>query len=205
MMGRKIGILGAALIAATISTGATGATVDPGSGVLEGTGTVVQTPLPSGQGIDFTWTSTPFTAIANFSTTSTFNLFFDAFTSNGSTSDVTGLTLDILDAPNGTATTRFTNDTNFCASAAGSVSGNCNLFTEVGSNSGNAAGAAKPDPLTALLAGLGSGSYRLGVYDSGTPTNAVANFRIAEIPLPAAAWLFATAIGLFGASRLRKT
>ena len=200
----------AAIVALFGATVVTAATVD-GQGVVQGTGATVGDVdgfSNSTLFLDFEWSGTPFSAFYEFTTDTVTDLFFDVFTSNGSNSDVTGITLDLLDAPSGTSTARLTTDTAFCTAANVLIAGTCDLIALAGANSGNAAGAAKPDSITPLFADLAAGSYRLGIYDSATPTSALALFTLDEkdinpIPLPASALLLLGGLAALGAVRRR--
>lgn len=157
------------------------------SNINSGTGSVADSGDLS---VTFSWTSTPFSAHADFASTSGFDLTLGSFASNGGNSDVTGVILDLLDSL-GDVVQRFTNDTGFCAAAAGPVAGNCNLFAKTGATGGNADGALNAGDSLGLF---DAGTYRLGVFDSATPDVATAIFDISAVPVPAALPLFLSAL-----------
>ncbi|MEQ9639061.1 MAG: PEP-CTERM sorting domain-containing protein [Alphaproteobacteria bacterium] len=163
----------------------------------------------SGNFLDVEWESTPTTVVIDFTAHQLFDFFLNDYQMGpgSSTSDVSGYTLDILDGPSGTATSRLTNDTNFCSGADAPVSdfsGNCSLITATGNSGSNADSAAKPGDL--LFADLGEGFYRLGFFDSSSPPEGTARFELVAVPAPASLPLFAAALALtgFGVWRRRR-
>ncbi|AXI49041.1 hypothetical protein C1J03_21710 [Sulfitobacter sp. SK012] len=201
-------------LSALIATGAIAATID---GIDEGgvfTTTIsasaggIPTSGPADQlSLTFDWTRTPAAGYIDFTLEGIGNLFLSSyafFGANNSLSDVTGITLDLLNAPAGAATSRLSNDTNFCAAAAGLVAGDCNLIGPTGSTYG----VSFTQPGEFAFENLSTGSYRLGFFDSSTPENALATFSltdsIAVVPLPAGGLLFIGALGALVVVRRRK-
>lgn len=188
-----------ALCAGLVASPAKAAIQANGSGIPAGSGSIVTSSTGS---IVFSWSSTPYAAFQDFTLSTLSELYLDAFVSNGSLADVTGWIVDVLDSPSGSVVSRLTNDTNFANSAPAPLTGNTNLFGLTGATNSLAS---QPDSMTPLLT-LPPGSYRLGVYDSATPSMATASFRLSEVtvaPIPEAAsglvWL--VGLGIVGAYR----
>ena len=62
--------------------------------------------------------------------------------------------------------------------------------------------AGNPPPLS--FAGLDAGTYRVGFFENGSPTNVQADFRVSAVPVPAAGFLLVGALGGLAALRRRK-
>ncbi|MEQ8847490.1 hypothetical protein [Botrimarina sp.] len=146
--------------------------------ILDGDGTVSAS---SSGSVTFNWIETPFAAYLEFTVTNPFDLFLDSFmvgsTASTGPNDISAVILDQLDGMGGS--TRLTTDTNVANSAPGVLAGQANMFGEPGTVRSEGV-VYNADSATPLLAGLAPGTYRLGVYDNGTPSMATAGFRIDE-------------------------
>ncbi len=155
--------------------------------------------------INFDWTSAPVSGWVEFTIEGTGALEFDAFdVYDGVLSDVTGITLDYI---SGGVATRLSNDTSFCSAAAAPVGGNCNLIAQEGASGGSTGLASTP--ISMVFTDLVAGDYRFGIYDSSSPSNAIAGFilydNLGTVPLPAGGLLLLSGLGLIGAARRRKS
>ena len=157
----------------------------------------------SGNTLNVAWTTTPTTVYISFTVDAAFDFSLADYDlgSSGSSTDVSGYTLDILDGPDGTATTRLTTMGVFCSAGSGGTfpvsafGGVCDLVTATG-NGGNANANAAAKPGDVLFAGLGAGSYRFGFFDSSSPPDGSASFAITAVPVPAPATLALLGAGL---------
>ena len=160
--------------------------------------------LFDGDSFDFSWNNTPYetdnsiTFSANQSFTLTLNSYDDATNESNNTSQVTGFFLY-----NVTESQLLTSDYSFCPDKFITGVTGCNLITE--SAGTTSFSASKPGDVlfTNLIAG---DQYQLGIFDSASPEAGSASIGISAVPLPAAAWMFLTAIAGFGflANRKRK-
>lgn len=181
------------VLASITAPGASAYLMDP----VASDSSVATTLTPASITADFTWTEAPYSAWFSFSSTAIFDIIFASYVApSASASDVSGFVLDSVD---GGGATRLTNEEGACSGAPlPEVSGNCNFISATGSTSGNAAGAYKPgDTLISMQA---PGSYRIGVYESGSPSSGSASFTIA-VPTPASLALMLVALIGLGVSR----
>ncbi|MGB7404211.1 MAG: PEP-CTERM sorting domain-containing protein [Pacificimonas sp.] len=194
-------LLGAAMSALLVAPASAAVIVD-NSGATQGMATAAGDGTSS-LDVTFSWSDAPVTQFIEFTTDETFDILFASFATNGSTSDVTGLVVDFLDPVNGD--TRLTTETSACGDAAGDVAGQCNFIAPAQGTSGNAAGATKPG--TTVFSNLASGSYRIGLFDSATPTIGTALFTISEsaVAVPAPGALGLLGLGLLGLGLRRRT
>lgn len=197
MLNRLTQVLGAAVLATGVATSASAVTVNNPQ-VLFGPGSVTATST----NFDFNWTGTPFTASVEFSVAAgevaTFTLSNYVINGGGSLSDVTGFTVDEL---LGGSATRLTNKTSFCSSAAGDVSGNCDLIGPTGATNSNG-----PFVPGNTVISLTAGDYLFGIFDSSTPTSASVSFSIdvQPVPLPAGGLLLLSGFGAAALMRRRR-
>lgn len=170
---------------------ANAAFIQDGAGTPQGAGITTFTTSGSEATAGYDWSAAPVTMFVDFSSTTQFDLYltdFDVVTF--SSNDISAFTLDLLDTPGGSAVQRYTTDTAFCDSSVQPVlgaSGACDLFSFPGSTNSNAF--VVPSTTTPLVAAVAAGSYRLGVYDSGSPEVAAAEFTLRavdEVPGPGA-------------------
>ncbi len=132
----------------------------------------------------FEWSGTPIALGLIFESDTAFTLSLDAFVSNGSFSDVTGFTLDVI---SGGIYTRLTTDTDFCDSATGDIAGDCNLISLTGASGGSTKDAFQPGEF--LFLNLAAGQYLLGLYDSASPSAGTATFGYTKVSAPASGLL----------------
>ncbi|MBV7257476.1 PEP-CTERM sorting domain-containing protein [Pacificimonas sp. WHA3] len=197
----KSAAIGAMVLCAASAAPAISAITFDNVDITQGFGSVSASGGGSSTGtVDIGWNGTPFGGYADFTADASFDVVFNMLTSNGSASDVSGFILEVLDSPSGNVVQRLTNDTNACANAAGELAGTCDFIAAAGANSGNAAGADKP--VTTLFSDLIAGSYRLGVFDSATPSNASAQFLVVEqVPAPGTIGLLGLGLLMAAAAR----
>ncbi|MEE4348722.1 MAG: hypothetical protein V2J26_00695 [Pacificimonas sp.] len=193
--------------ALAVSAPATAAVIFTADGEPQGSGDATF----SGSGTDtgtvtFDWQNAPVTQFVDFTATTMFDLFFTSYqVGSGSQSDISAYTLDWLTAPGGPS--RLTTQTTFCTSASQPVqgtAGECDLISFAGSTSG--ASFAEPDSGNAILAGLASGSYRLGFFDSSSPDDGTVTFQVrsepaVEVPAPAMGLMLLVMGGVFAGLR----
>jgi len=167
-----------------------------GGSVAQGAGTVNVGGSSDAVTGTITWTQTAFSAYFDFASDALFNLVLSGYTPSAANSNVSGFTLDWLDAPGGTS--RLTNDTSFCSGATAVIAGTCDLITGTANSGSNASGAAKPGSF--LFSSLQAGEYRLGVYESSSPDQGSATFSIAlssPVPSPTPLLLMAASLAAF--------
>ncbi|MEM6744775.1 MAG: hypothetical protein AAF676_13725 [Pseudomonadota bacterium] len=180
------GLLLAAVPAQAVTTIAT---ITPGAG-----DTITVTDLsPTVTDYTFDFTINPSSLYVDFMTSGSFDLLLIRYEDNvDGGNDVTGYLLD-------DGATRWTTDTAFCGDAAGFVGAGCNLIADYNANGANAAATKDTNPETPvlLLEDLAAGSYRLGIFDSATPTQGQAVLRVSEVPAPMAGLMLVSALGLW--------
>ena len=190
-----------ALVTGAMAFGATSAsavTFNEVSSSSDASGTVSFVDNGATATIEFDWVTTAFNAFVEFTSTSNFNLFFDAYETADISSDVSGIRL----IGPGDVTISRTDLT--CSGAALPLQGSCQLVTS-GDNSGGLADVAdKPDGTTPLFADLASGTYTLAFVESNDPSAGTATFSVAAIPLPAPIALLLGGLGILGFASRRK-
>ncbi|GGB19674.1 VPLPA-CTERM sorting domain-containing protein [Allosediminivita pacifica] len=180
----------AALSAAALAAPVSAATTVTGSQIELGSGELTDT-----NGLGFDWDTTPFSAFFDFTVDRDFSLSLVNYSADNVavTGERSGFTLDFF---NGGSSTRLTTDTDNCDDAGAGIAGQCNMVTQNGSN------AAQPGDT--LFYNLAAGNYRLGFYDSETPSAGYAEFNVSPVPLPAAGFMLMGAFGGFAFLRRRK-
>lgn len=138
----------------------------------------------------FDWSSTAFTGSIQFTANATFDIFLTSLAGDYS-GQVSGWVLERLSNASGASAPleRLTSQTTACASAAGSVGGECNFVGQAPLTVQNGSPVANPSTTLALFEDLTPGSYLLGFFDSATPSTGSATFAIAPVPIPAPAAL----------------
>lgn len=153
-----------------------------------------QNPSPNFKELTFVSGQTPFFAYQDFTVGSDFSLLLQDYqpTQSGDASSF----FSLLNLDTNTAITT--------AAGVCSSSGVLAIIDGIGCNAVNGAGGTAGNPPPILFSGLSSGEYRLAVYETGDPTTAQFDFEIAAVPVPAAGFLLAGAIGALGVARRRK-
>lgn len=146
--------------------------------------------------IDFDWVSAPVTSFVEFTIDTQFDLNLTNYV--GGVSDVTGYTVDVLSDTD--PAVRLTQQGRFCGGAAAPVSGDCDLVGVPGGTSSQTF----VSPPALLFENLAAGSYRIGMYDSGSPQVGSLSFEVAAIPLPAGLALLLGGLGVLGFTARRK-
>ena len=203
--------------AMALSAGSASAiTLNDGSGVLQGAGSVNTSTLsPEILEVDFNWTATSVTQFVDFTVTTLADLFFDEYVngddpiSTAIFNQSSSITLDRLDMVGGDLTERLNTNQATCANAAAPIGGvgGCQLITSETSVGGVTAMASRPS-VAPLFADLAAGSYRLGFHEVNRPSSGTASFtvvsEVTNVPLPAGIALFLSGLGLLGFVSRRK-
>ena len=185
-----------AIVAGAMSLSATDANAVTFSGILESDAEASTNVNRLTLSVDFDWTSVPVTSFVEFTVGSRFDL--DLVGYEGGIRDVTGFTLDLL-VDNG-PDIRLTQQGLFCGAAENPIAGRCNLIGPAGGTNGNSF----VSPTSTVFEELDAGSYRLGIFDSGSPVVGSASFEVAAVPLPAGLALLLGGLGVLGFASRRQ-
>ncbi len=184
-------------LAVATATGAQALTTINGSSTSGGALTPVTSTFSGGATVDFGWSATKASAWVEFTTTRTFDLFFDDYSS----SDTADRSAAFL--VNKTTLDRIVNMPTTCSQTSAAVlpeiQGDCNFIGAVGNPI-----AYDPSSVDPLYENVAAGTYYLGFYEAAQPSSGVINFSIAEVPLPAGGLLLFGALGGLAALRKRK-
>lgn len=186
----------AAVVAGAVAFGAGGASALTFSDISTSDSVAATNLAPGSLEINFNWDSAPVTSFVEFTIDMAFDLNLTGY--EGGQSDVTGYTVDFISGIE--PDIRLTNQGDFCRDAAAPVASNCNLVGLPGGTS--SLGFESPPAL--LFEGLAAGSYRIGMFDSGSPQVGSLSFQVAAVPLPAGIVLLLSGLGLLGVMSHRK-
>lgn len=119
----------------------------------------------------------PNTQWVDFTSATSFDVFYLSYVVSTGSGDVSGLVLETLDSPAGSAVSRLTIETSACTSADSPVTGTCNFISSSATASANSP-VLEPSAVTPAFLELAAGSYRIGLYESENPSSGTISFEI---------------------------